>query len=605
MNRTRLPAGAALVALTADGARLAARIKPALPAARIHGLGARIAVADEIFSDTAEHLRFLFAAGRPIIGICAAGIRIRALAPLLANKRAEPPVIAVAADGGAVVPLLGGHRGANRLAKAIAAALGGVASITTAGDTALGFALDDPPAGWRVANVEAAKAMTAALLAGGSVALAVEAGDATWLRDSGIGFVETAPLRVLVTDRAVIGDASTLVLHPPVLAVGVGCERDADPEELARLVDGTLAAHGLSPLSVACVASIDLKADEPAVQSMARRLGVPARFYPAARLEDEKPRLRNPSDVVFRETGCHGVAEGAALAAAGKESVLIVPKVKSARATGAVARSPADIDATAVGRGRGRLAIIGIGPGAASLRTPEASAALAEATDIVGYSLYVELLGSAAIGKRIHERPLGAETERTQLALDLAAAGANVALISSGDAGIYGLASLAFEMLDRENRADWNRAAIAVIPGVSALQAAAAAAGAILGHDFAAISLSDLLTPWPDIERRLRAAAEGDFVVALYNPASAKRQRGIGVARDILLAHRAPDTPVVLARNLGRDGQRVDTITLAELGPDKVDMLTIVLIGSTQSRRLRRGREDWVYTPRGYERKST
>ncbi|MSO88736.1 MAG: precorrin-3B C(17)-methyltransferase [Rhodospirillaceae bacterium] len=605
MNRTRLPEGAALVALTADGALLAARLKPALPAARIHGLGSRVAGADEIFSDTAEHLRFLFAAGRPIVGVCAAGILIRALAPLVANKRAEPLVIAVATDGGAVVPLLGGHRGANRLAKAIASALGGVAAITTAGDTALGFALDDPPAGWRVANVEAAKAMTAALLAGESVALAVESGDAAWLRESGIAFVETAPLRVLVTDRAVFGDASTLVLHPPVLAVGVGCERDADPEELARLVDGALATHGLSPLAVACVASIDLKADEPAVQSLARRLGVPARFYPAARLEDEKPRLRNPSAVVFRETGCHGVAEGAALAAAGKESVLVVSKVKSARATGAIARSPSDIDATAVGRGRGRLAIVGIGPGAAALRTPEASAALAESTDIVGYSLYVELLGSAATGKRIHERPLGAETERTQLALDLAAAGANVALISSGDAGIYGLASLAFELLDRENRPDWNRVAIAVLPGVSALQAAAAAAGAILGHDFAAISLSDLLTPWPDIERRLRAAAEGDFVVALYNPASVKRQRGIGVARDILLAHRAPDTPVVLARNLGRDGQRVDTITLAELGPDKVDMLTIVLIGSTQSRRLRRGREDWVYTPRGYERKST
>jgi cobalt-precorrin 5A hydrolase/precorrin-3B C17-methyltransferase len=259
------------------------------------------------------------------------------------------------------------------------------------------------------------------------------------------------------------------------------------------------------------------------------------------------------------------------------------------------------LDAASIGRPRGRLAVIGIGPGDAAWRTPEASAALAAASDVVGYSLYLDLLGAALDGKTRHETGLGAETERARQALDLAATGRSVALVSSGDAGIYGLASLVFERIDREDRPEWHRIALTVVPGLSALQAAASRVGAPLGHDFCAISLSDLLTPWPTIERRLRAAAAGDFVVALYNPRSQRRDFQLAAAREILLAARPPETPVALARNLGRPSESIKATTLAALDPTAVDMLTLVLVGNSATR-IVAGRTRWIYTPRGYAR---
>ncbi|MGZ8351474.1 MAG: precorrin-3B C(17)-methyltransferase, partial [Allosphingosinicella sp.] len=603
-----LAPGAALIALTARGGAMARRLMAILPGSRVHGLAGRVDAADVVFADAGQHLRALFAEGRPLVGICAAGILIRALALVLGDKRHEPPVLAVAEDASVVVPLLGGHRGANAIARAIAAATGAVAAVTTGGDLRYGLALDDPPPGWRVANPPAAKAVAAALLAGEPVALLQEAGDAEWLLRSGAPFAATGAAggeaRVRVTDRAVAAGESALVLHPPVLAVGVGCERGASPADLVALVGTALRQAGLAPASVACVASIDVKADEAAVHILAEHLKVPARFFPAAELEAQAPRLRNPSDAVFRAVGCHGVAEGAALAAAGGDSRLIVEKTRGARVTCAVARASLAIDPGKVGRARGRLTVIGIGPGDAAWRAPAASEALGEATDVVGYGLYLDLIAGAIAGKRRHGYNLTEEETRARVALDLAAEGRSVALVSSGDAGVYGLAALVFELLDREDRPKWNRLAIAVVPGISALQAAAARIGAPIGHDFCAVSLSDLLTPWPDIARRLKAAAEGDFVLALYNPVSRRRRSQLEAARSILLGHRAPETPVVLARNLGRENETIAVIRLDELHTDRADMLTLVLIGSSQTRLIARGGGHWVYTPRGYAQKA-
>lgn len=603
----RLPEGAALVTLSPGGLALARRLQPVLPQSRIHGLAGRTDGADEVFAEVAGHLRALFAEGTPIVGICAAGILIRALAPLLDDKCAEPAVIAVAETGACAVPLLGGHHGANRMAAAIASSLAGTAAITTGGDVRLGLALDDPPPGWRVANPSAAKTVTAALLANRPVHLSVAAGDGAWLRRSDARFVDSpvdaSALGVRVTDRRTQLSATTLVLHPPVLAVGVGCARGAPAEELIDLVEGTLAAHGLAAGAVACIASLDLKADEPAVHALAERLGVPARFFTAEELERERPRLASPSEAVFREVGCHGVAEGAALATGGSEASLFVTKTKSEQATCAIARARLDIDPGRVGRPRGQLAIVGIGPGQRSWRTPEATTALAAADDVVGLPLYLELIADLIAGKPCHSSELAEEETRVRIALDLAAEGRRVCLVSSGDAGIYALAALVFELLEGEDRPAWNRLAINVAPGISALQAAAARIGAPLGHDFCTVSLSDLLTPWAEIQRRLSAAAAGDFVVALYNPVSKRRRDQLVVARHILLRHRAATTPVVLARNLGRDGERVEVITLEALSPDLADMLTMVLVGNSQTRLIDRGMSHWVFTPRGYANK--
>lgn len=598
-----VPEGAAIVVLGAGGLALARRLQQALPGSALHGLSGRAEDADMTFSNAARHLQALFAGGTPIVGVCAAGILIRALASVLGDKTTEPPVVAVAEDGSAVVPLLGGHHGANRLAKALARALGTRAAITTAGDLRLGVALDDSPPGWHVANPSAAKDIAAAMLAGEPIALRVDAGDAAWIRGSGAPFADDGDRTVLVTDRTNAGDETTLVLHPPVLAVGVGCERGADTDELVGLVRQSLANAGLAEGAVACVASIDLKADEAAVHAVAEALGVPARFFDALTLEAEAPRLANPSEAVFREVGCHGVAEGAVLAAVGEDGTLIVEKTKSTRATCAVGRATRAIDSFAVGTAQGRLRVVGIGPGDAGSRTPDATRAIAEATDVVGYGLYLDLLGEVVAGKERHDSALSEEEARVRTALDLAATGRTVALVCSGDAGIYALASLVFEILDREDRADWNRVAITVVSGVSAFQAAAAGAGAAVGHDFCAVSLSDLLTPWPEIERRLHAAAEGDFVVALYNPVSQRRRTQFAAARDILLTHRPPETPVLLARNIGRDGETFEVIRLEDLTPERADMLTLVLVGNSQSRVIERGVNRWLYTPRGYAAK--
>lgn len=589
------------VALTAAGLETARRAAQAV-GGEVHALGSAGSKAGEqIFTDTATHLRALFESGRPIIGMCAAGILIRSLAPLLSNKHHEPPVLALSQDGASIVPLLGGHRGANELARKLAEALGGQAAITTAGDNRFGVALDAPPDGWTLANPDDAKPVMAALLAGASARID---GDAQWLAEARLPVNPESEIRLVATPHAIAGDRRTLVYHPRKLAIGIGCERNADPGEAVGLVRRTLDEAGLAAESIALVASIDLKADEPAVLAVAEMLGVPARFFTAATLEAETPRLKNPSDTVFREVGCHGVAEGAALAAAGAAGALVVAKQKSARVTCAISEATTLIDAKKVGRARGRLAVIGIGPGTADWLTPEAKRLLEESDAVVGYSLYLDLVAPMITHAERFDSKLGSEEARVREALSLAAEGRSVGLVSSGDAGIYAMAALVFECLETNGLPDAaRRIEIVVAPGISAMQAAAARIGAPLGHDFCAISLSDLLTPWETIEARIRAAAEGDFVIAFYNPVSERRRTQLAAAKTILLRHRPPDTPVVLAKNLGRGGETIRTITLAELEVDMVDMLTLVIVGASTTRMVAAGGRAWAYTPRGYEKK--
>ena len=586
------------VALTAEGAALARRLMPDFPGSELHGLAHRVRDAEHLFTDTMGHVADLFRSGRAIVGICASGILIRAVAPHLADKRNEPPLIAMSADGLTAVPLLGGHRGANRLARALADATGGAAALTTAGEILHGVALDDPPPGWRIANPEAAKAVMAGIIAGETIGK--WGGAAGWLDPLGLKEASADDAHIHVTTRAMAPDSATLNFHPPRLVLGVGCERDCAPEELIGLAAAALAEAGYAGEAVALVASIDVKADEPAVHALAAHLGVEARFLPAEVLEAETPRLATPSDVVFREVGCHGVSEGAALASVGAEGSLVVAKRKSKRATIAIAESPTDIDPRSIGQARGHLAIVGVGPGAPDWRTGEAARLLRQADEIVGYGFYLDLVADLLGDKPRHSTDLGAEEARARKAIELAAQGRRVALVCSGDAGIYALATLVWELLDSAAAPGWSRIAVEVAPGVSALQAAAARAGAPIGHDFCAVSLSDLLTPRERILARIRAAAEGDFVTALYNPRSLRRTELIRTVIDIFRAHRPPETPVVVARSLGRPDEAVSIVPISEFDPDTIDMMTILLIGASQTRRMRHDGKDVAYTPRGY-----
>ncbi|TYC49263.1 precorrin-3B C(17)-methyltransferase [Rhodobacterales bacterium] len=574
--------------------------------ARIHGLAGRVPTADTQFNETIEHLQLLFRSGHPIIGFCASGILIRALAPLLNDKRTEPPVIVVSEDGSSIVPLLGGHRGANELAHILAKILGGHAAVTTAGDTKLGIALDVPPKGWVLANPQDAKPVMAELLSGASVRIE---GKSRWLQEANLNVSEDAAISLVTTEEAIEGGPTRLVYHPQRYVIGVGCARYCEPAELIDLVDANLALEGIAPGAIACVSTIDLKADEEAVNALADYLGVPLRVFSAEELQRETPRLKNPSNVVFQEVGCHGVSEGAALASVGPFGSLVVEKQKTEHATCAIARAPQPLDGKAVGRARGHLSVIGIGPGRDEWRTPEATRLIAEASDVVGYSLYLDIVENQIAGKERHDFPLGQEEDRVRFALEEAGKGKNVALISSGDAGIYAMGTLVYELLHRNQEYGGvtdaaKRVTVTNAPGISALQACSARIGAPLGHDFCAISLSDLLTPWEVIEQRLKAAAEGDFVIAFYNPVSKRRRTQLARAREILLQHRPETTPVVLGTNLGRPEESVRVTNLEKLSVDEVDMLTTVLVGSSNSRAIMKGDgKIFVYTPRGYAKR--
>ncbi|HEX6674227.1 MAG TPA: precorrin-3B C(17)-methyltransferase [Actinomycetes bacterium] len=573
-----------LVWATPRGAELAAQLERAWPDAR--AFPGRPAAA----------LRAAWAESDALVAFMAAGAAIRLAAPLLAGKRVDPGLVCVDDAGRFAVALTGGHAGgANRLAARVAETLGVQPVVTTASD-ALGLPVLDQfgaDLGFRLEDGGDLAAVAAALVGGEPVTLV---SDQRWplpplpgnvtAADGGLAgrgpwrperpAADLAAPCLVVSDRVAAWPRPAVVCRPPSLVVGVGCSRGATAEEVLDLVDAALAGAGLAPASVAALASVDAKRDEPGLAAAARARGWPLRFHPAAELAAVP--VPNPSDAAARAVGTPSVAEAAALA--GGRAELVVPKRKAARATVAVART----------RPRGRLYLVGTGPGDAALLPPLARDALARCELVVGLDRYLEgIRGLLRPGTRVAASGIGGEVERARTALAAAAAGAAVALVSGGDAGVYGMASPALA----EAGADVE---VVVVPGVTAALAAAALLGAPLGHDHCAISLSDLLTPWEVVRRRVRAAAEGDFVVCFYNPRSAGRDWQLAEARLLLLEHRKPDTPVGVVTDAWRPGQRVTLTTLGELDVTEVGMTTTVVVGSTLTRVVA-GR---MVTPRGY-----
>ena len=592
----------AIIVLSASGLELARKIASTVDA-DIHGHAMRCPEADVSFVKARPHIAELFAAGRPIIGICAAGILIRSIAPYLQHKSRDAAVLAVSETGAHVVPLIGGHHGAITLGAQVTRALAATLAVTTAGNLQWNASLDEPPVGWKLANYASARRVMPQLLAGDGAFLdgecAAELQD--WLADVPRGDAVT----LTATRKALVPNENQLVYCPQDMVLGLGCARGCSVDEVMDLVMSGLSAANINAATISCAVSVDLKADEPAMHAVAAILGVPFRVFDAATLDAETPRLANPSDLVFAEIGAHGVCEAASLAATGPAGKLVIEKRKSANATMALAQMPTLGDGMMPGRKPGRVMLIGIGPGQAAWRTPEASRLIQSADELVGYGLYIDILGPMAAHLPRRDFALGEEEDRCRYALETAATGRDIAIISSGDAGIYAMGALVFELLDRDLASGGvsdaaRRVELVSAPGISALQAAAARSGALLGHDFCAISLSDLLTPWEAIERRIHGAGAGDFVVAFYNPVSKRRRTQLASARDILLTYRSGTTPVLLASNLGRPEEKLLFRTLATLDIDEVDMLTVVMVGASTSRQITHGRGVSIYTPRGY-----
>ena len=238
-----------------------------------------------------------------------------------------------------------------------------------------------------------------------------------------------------------------------------------------------------------------------------------------------------------------------------------------------------------------KLWIIGLGPGGGADLTGRARAALEESDVIVGYTVYIDLIRAEFGRKELLTTPMRKEQERCEMALELADSGKTVAMVCSGDPGVYGMAGLCYELAPR-----WPEVVLKVVPGITAACGGAAVLGAPLMHDFCLISLSDLMTPWEKIEKRLRAAGEADFVLCLYNPSSHKRKDYLRRACEILLERKSPETPCGYVREIGRDGEAATVLTLGELKDAQVDMFTTVFIGNAQTQVI----GGKLVTPRGY-----
>ena len=578
----------AIIILGQNSQPIAKKISAHFPGSQIYGLIDRTNDTDINFSNFGETLRELFATETPIIAICAAGIIIRTLAPLLSDKRAEPPVLAVAEDGSAVVPLLGGLHGVNDLAREIAAALGVQPAITTTGDIRFRTALLSPPQGYYLANPEDAKTFISNLLAGAKVRLE---GAASWLSESNLPIAPDAKLTIRVTEKAIAPRPDCLVYHPQIVAVALTKLSNIEPEIAVSFVQQVLENAGLAPASVAGFFALKDEMGNQALEAVSQYFKVPVRFFNLSELVEL-------DSIEFIENKAAQIA----LTAAGANSHLIESdRPNSVNCAIALAAQP--FDARVIGISRGKLAIVGTGPGGAPWMSPEVKEILREATDWVGYKFYLDLAGTLGFGQKRHDSDNREEIDRARFALDLAASGKSVAVVSSGDPGIFAMAAAVFEAIDFDAKPEWQGIDIRVAPGISAMQAAAAAIGAPLGHDFCVISLSDILKPWEVIEQRIAAAAAADLVMAFYNPISKQRIWQLPKAIEILLQSRDPKTPVILGRNLGRPGQSVRVCTLGEFQPQDADMRTLVIVGSSQTRIIPRKYGDvWVYTPRRYEK---
>ncbi|NMX62205.1 precorrin-3B C(17)-methyltransferase [Pseudomonas sp. WS 5079] len=539
----------AIVVLGQGSLATARSIQQVYPGALIHGLAGRVEGADQAYSEFGATLRQLYQQGTPIIALCAAGIVIRTLAALLLEKGEEPAVLAVAEDGSAVVPLLGGLGGVNIMAREIAAALGVAAAITTSGELRFGTCLLNPPQGYQLADLELGKRFVADLLAGEHVRIE---GAAPWLEQANLAQDQQARLSIHVGNAERVPAANELLIYPKNTWItcrpGVG---------LAARVRQALQQDGIAVQSLACLLADNADMASGQLHEAALELGVPLRFTALA---------------------------------AGPELV--------------IHSSAAPVDLAQLGHPRGRLAVIGLGPGAAELMVPAVKAELARCTDVLGYETYVRMAGPFRADQVQHCTDNREEMQRARHAFALAAEGRSVVVVSSGDPGVFAMAAAVLEALHESSDPAWQRVELEILPGVSASLATAAQAGAPLGHDFCVMSLSDNLKPWSIIEKRLDLACEADLALAFYNPISRSRPWQLGRALEIVARHRVASTPVVLGRDIGRPGQTLRTTTLGQLTPDQVDMRTMVLVGSSTTCAFPRvGGGEWVYTPRWYGEK--
>lgn len=598
-----------VIYITDNGLTLAESLRGLYPDARTVKFGA--AAVHELWK---EYKNLIF--------IMAAGIVVRTIAPLVKDKKTDPAVVVLDEKGRFAISLLSGHLGgANRLAGEIAGFLGGEAVITTASDingmTSMDIWARDN--NLTIENWNQLPAVSSRLLKKGSLKVYSEADmllppDFSATADSGSADI------LITNKRDFYGKKrGQFIMRPGNIVIGFGCNSNTQAEEIEEVVRKVFEENNLSSSSIHSIATLDKKGKEPGLIAFAGKHNIRVSVFTPEELNRVKGISR--SEAAFRATGANAVAEPAALLAAGADRLLL-NKQKSGNVTIALAEIKGHGEKLmkrekgAAEQHIGRIYIVGTGPGDMKHITPLAQDAIKKSDVIVGYNTYLTLIAGLIKGKEIYSTGMTREVDRCKKAVELAKSGRTVSVISGGDPGVYAMAGLVFEILREEERKNGNmeakhcgtsklpdfqtsRLAVEVIPGISALNACAARLGAPLMHDFASISLSDRLTSWDLIEKRLEAASMADFVIVIYNPKSMGRTEQIRKAQEIILRHRNSETPVGIVKGAMRDDEKVVLTTLGEMTDCDIDMQTTVIVGNSNTFKW----NDWMITPRGYEKK--
>ena len=540
----------------------------------------------DVFKFSAERVATNWKRYKNLIFIMSTGIVVRVIAHLIQDKRTDPAVIVLDEKGRFAISLLSGHLGgANDVARKIAGLLDGEAVITTASDVnnlpsidlwarKNDLMIDD----WETLPKTATKFINNGTLRIYSEIQVEMPGEFLKTDDP-----ECADVSITNKKRTHSDLEGQLYLRPKNLVLGIGCNSRTEADEIEEAVRKVLNGNNLAFSAIHSVATIDKKGKEPGLIAFAQKYGFKINTFTPDELNTVEwiPK----SEIVFKYTGARAVSEPAAILASGADKFL-VPKQKMGNVTVAVAELRSQ---------NGKIYVVGTGPGDIKYITPKAQNAIKEADVIIGYRTYVELIPGLVAGKEVISSGMGQEIERCKKTLEMASRGKTVALISNGDPGIYAMAGPMLEILNSENLP----LEVEIIPGVSALNACAAKLGAPLMHDFASISLSDRLTPWEVIEARLEAACKADFVIVLYNPRSMGRPDHIDKAREIVIKHRKPETPVGIVKAATREGEKIAITNLENMLEYEIDMQSTVIIGNSQTFVF----DNYLVTPRGYEKK--
>ena len=541
-----------------------------------------------------------------IVFVGSLGASIRLINPFLTSKEKDPGVIVMDKKGSKILPIIGAHQSnTQNIAFQLSNLLGGEVIETNNSVDQNYIDLDSFGKKWGWQRSGDSKDWSKLVIKQSNkqeIFCKQLSGNTLWQRSESGGNIiqlpKTKPDQTKSTFHISIYSDHRNTWHPSTLWIGIGCERNTSKKLIEKSLNSFLVSNKLSSLSIAGFATVDLKKDEKAILEISKENNLPIRFFKPDELC--KIKIPNPSKIVLNEIGTPSVAEAACLLAAGKNSKLLKEKKvfknpnSTKRLSGAVTIAIA-LSQNQYSPSLGEIHIVGSGPGDISYLTNDARKALSKCSVWIGYKMYLDLIEPLRSKDQVFiESKLTEERQRCKKAIKLAEEGIKVALISSGDAGFYGMAGLLLELIQKINKEF--RPYFEVHPGISSMQLAASLSGAPLMNDFCAINLSDKLTPWLSIEKRIEGALLGDFVIAIFNPQSLERNWQLKKAIDLCLKSRNGNTPVLIARQVGRQNQSKNFFKLDSIPLKDIDMLSIIIIGNTKTTLV----DEIFLTPRGY-----